>query len=59
MIVNVGHTGGAIPPLEKGRSVRGANRVGIMNDPHPNPPPFRGRERTTRAATFPPNSSMP
>ena len=33
-----------LPPLEKGRSVCEANRVGIIFDPHPNPPPFRGRE---------------
>jgi error-prone DNA polymerase len=37
------------PPLEKGRSDGEAVRVGIRgtgqkDDPHPNPPPFRGRE---------------
>ncbi len=38
------------PPLEKGRSGRAAIRVGIAGegnegDPHPDPPPFRGREK--------------
>src|SRR6185437_12132403 len=40
----------SLPPLEKGRSDGEAGRVGInsnveqKNDPHPDPPPFRGRE---------------
>ena len=37
------------PPPERGRSDREAMRVGVRMsfgvDPHPNPPPFRGRER--------------
>jgi hypothetical protein len=42
-----------LPPLEKGRSVCEANRVGIKpycNDPHPNPPLFKGRERAETVA---------
>jgi tripartite ATP-independent transporter DctM subunit len=52
-----GNPDGAIPPPERGRSVREANRVGVnhldsrqSSDPHPNPPPFRGREHTESAA---------
>ncbi len=43
----------AVPPLEKGRSAREASRVGIVLaavDPHPTPPPFRGREPAADAA---------
>jgi len=36
----------SLPPPERGRSKREALRVGVPGgiDPHPNPPPFRGRE---------------
>jgi 2-octaprenyl-6-methoxyphenol hydroxylase len=39
----------SIPPPERWRSTRAARRVGVSArayeaDPHPNPPPFRGRE---------------
>ena len=38
------------PPPEKGRSDHasdpGGGRIPPLNDPHPNPPPFRGREKT-------------
>ena len=38
----------AVPPHERGRSTRAARRVGVNVEdaeaPHPNPPPFRGRE---------------
>jgi tRNA-2-methylthio-N6-dimethylallyladenosine synthase len=45
----------SLPPPERGRSVREANRVGVNDrarqcDSHPNPPPFRGRERAARVA---------
>jgi error-prone DNA polymerase len=45
----------SVPPLEKGRSDGEAVRVRINNsaakkdDPHPNPPPSRGREHTAQA----------
>ncbi|MDP2294142.1 MAG: DNA polymerase III subunit alpha [Pseudolabrys sp.] len=37
----------ALPPPERGRSDGEAVRVGVNSprDPHPNPPPFRGREK--------------
>jgi tRNA-2-methylthio-N6-dimethylallyladenosine synthase len=35
----------SLPLPERGRSVREANRVGVHNDPHPNPPLFKGREQ--------------
>ena len=46
----------ALPPLERGRSPAEAasegGRVGVNgdagSDPHPNPPPFRGREESER-----------
>jgi error-prone DNA polymerase len=43
-----------LPPPERGRSDGEAVRAGVFcgidnqNDPHPNPPPFRGRERGER-----------
>jgi tRNA-2-methylthio-N6-dimethylallyladenosine synthase len=41
----------SLPPLERGRSVREANRVGVHagRDPHPTPPLFKGREWATDA----------
>jgi endonuclease YncB( thermonuclease family) len=44
----------ASPPLERGRSATEGRRVGVdpqsQKDPLRNPPPFRGREQTARAA---------
>jgi error-prone DNA polymerase len=39
-----------LPPPERGRSDGEAVRVGVSDeiDPHPNPPPFRGRENRSR-----------
>ena len=49
---------GLLTSPERGRSTREARRVGVhptvRNDPHPNPPPFRGRER--RACACVPSS---
>jgi len=39
----------SLPPPERGRSVREANRVGLPNDPHPRPPLFKGREQSPDA----------
>jgi hypothetical protein len=49
---------GLFPPPERGRvreGVKIAPSVVIFSDPHPDPPPFRGREREVRA---PPNNHM-
>ena len=41
----------SLPPSERGRSAAEGSRVGVsyesanQDDPHPNPPPFRGREQ--------------
>ena len=48
----------SLPPLEKGKSDGEAVRVRInsaekKDDPHPTPPPFRGREYSVRIASEP------
>ncbi len=48
-----------LPPPERGRSDRKAIRVGVTDvstedNPHPDPPPFRGREKQLTLSAIPP-----